>query len=58
MARPTPTQQVVLWILAAIVGLLVADLLHAGLLASIGLVAAVGILIGLIWAAWSAGRPS
>jgi len=58
MARPTPTQQVVLWIVAAVVGLVLADLLHAGLLASIGLVAAAGILIGLLWAAWYARHPS
>ncbi len=58
MARPTPTQQVVLWILAAIVGLALAGLLHAGLLASVGLVAGTGILIGVAWAAWSARRPS
>jgi hypothetical protein len=58
MARPTATQQVVLWILAAILGLTLADLLQAGLLASIGLVAGTGILIGLVWAAWSARRPS
>jgi hypothetical protein len=56
MARPTATQQVVLWILAAILGLSLADLLHAGLLASMGLVAGTGILIGLVWAAWSARR--
>jgi len=57
MPRPTPTQQVLLWVVAAILGLTLASLLRAGLLASIGLVAATGILIGLGWAAWFARHP-
>jgi hypothetical protein len=58
MPRPTSTQQVLLWIVAAILGLALASLLHAGLLASVGLVAGTGILIGLGWAAWFARHPN
>jgi hypothetical protein len=47
----TLTQQVVLWVVAAIVGLALAAILHAGSLASIGLVAAAGIAIGFGFAA-------
>jgi hypothetical protein len=42
------------WLALAIVGLTLADLAHAGLLASIGLVAATGVLIGFGWAVWFA----
>jgi len=41
-----------LCIVAAVVGLALAALLHADEIGSIALVAAVGILIGLSWAAW------
>ena len=47
----TRTQQVVLWVAAAIVGLVLAAILHAGWLASVGLVAAAGIAIGFAFAA-------
>jgi hypothetical protein len=39
-------------IVAAVVGLVLAELLHADAIGSVGLVAGVGLLIGLIWAAW------
>jgi hypothetical protein len=47
----TRTQQVVLWLAAAVVGLVLAAILHAGWLASVGLVAAAGIAIGFGFAA-------
>jgi hypothetical protein len=48
----TRAQQFWLCIVAAVVGLGLAGLLHADTIGSIGLVAGVGILIGLSWAAW------
>lgn len=45
-----------LWAIAAVVGLGLAALLHAGLLASIALVAAVGIAVGAGYAALLARR--
>jgi hypothetical protein len=48
----TRAQQFWLSIVAAIVGLGLAGLLHADAIASVGLVAGVGVLIGLSWAAW------
>jgi hypothetical protein len=48
----TRVQQFWLCIVAAVVGLTLAGLLHASAIGSIGLVAGVGILIGLGWAAW------
>jgi hypothetical protein len=42
----TTAQQVVLWLVAASVGLGLSAVLHAGTLASIALVALVGIVIG------------
>jgi hypothetical protein len=51
-------QQFGLWIVAAIVGLALAGLLHADALGSIGLVAGVGILAGLGWAAWQRAARS
>jgi hypothetical protein len=47
----TLTQQIVLWIAAAVIGLALAAILHAGWLGSVGLVAAVGIAIGFAFAA-------
>jgi hypothetical protein len=58
MPRLTRSQQLVLWLAATILGLTLADLLHAGVLASVALVAATGILIGLGWAAWFARHPN
>ncbi len=52
MAGMNRIQQLCLWIVAAVLGLGIADLLHANALASIGLVAAVGIIIGVGFAAW------
>lgn len=43
----TTAQQVVLWIVAASSGLGLSAIVHAGTLASMGLVALVGIIIGL-----------
>jgi hypothetical protein len=48
----TRVQQFWLCIVAAVVGLGLAALLHADAVGSIALVAGVGILIGLSWAAW------
>jgi hypothetical protein len=42
-----------LWLPAAIIGLGLAEALHAGVVASIAVVAGVGILLGLLWAAWT-----
>jgi membrane protease YdiL (CAAX protease family) len=47
MSELTRAQQITSWIVAAVVGLGLAAILHAGWLASVGLVAAVGIAIGL-----------
>jgi hypothetical protein len=47
----TRTQQIALWVTAAVVGLALAAILHAGWLASVGLVAAVGIALGFGFAA-------
>jgi hypothetical protein len=55
----TPAQQVVLWLVAAAVGLGLAQATNAGTWGSIGLVAGVGILLGIGVAAWQAqGRRS
>ena len=51
MSQLTRAQQVTSWIVAAVVGLGLAAILHAGWLASVGLVAAVGIAIGFGFAA-------
>jgi hypothetical protein len=48
----TRTQQIALWITAAAIGLVLAAALNASLLGSVGLVALVGILIGIGFAAW------
>jgi hypothetical protein len=48
----TRAQQFWLCIVAAVIGLGLAALLHADALGSVALVAGVGILIGLSWAAW------
>jgi hypothetical protein len=47
------SQMIFLWLPAAVVGLVLAEALHAGVVASVGLVAGVGILFGLLWAAWA-----
>jgi hypothetical protein len=47
----TLAQQVVLWVAAAVIGLALAAILNTGWLASVGLVAAVGIAIGFGFAA-------
>jgi hypothetical protein len=57
MARLTRGQQLALWFAAAILGLALANLLDADLLGSIGLVAGVGILIGVAVGAWIARHP-
>jgi FtsH-binding integral membrane protein len=49
--QPTRTQQIWLWIAAAIIGLTLGAILHAGYLADIGLVAAAGIALGIGFAA-------
>lgn len=49
---------ILLWAPAAVVGLVLAEALDAGYLASVGLVAGVGILAGLLWAAWAQLRNS
>lgn len=51
-------QQVWLWSIAAVVGLVLAAILDAGYLASVGLVAGVGILLGIGFAAWSSRQRS
>ncbi len=54
-------QQIWLWIAAAIIGLALATLLNASLLGSVGLVAAVGILLGMgagAWELWQRSRRS
>jgi hypothetical protein len=45
-------QQLVLWTVAAVVGLGLSEILHANTLATIALVAGVGIAVGLVFAAW------
>jgi hypothetical protein len=50
--------QVAVVIVAAVVGLGLAEVTHAGTLGSIGLVALVGILIGFGLAAWQRSRQN
>jgi hypothetical protein len=57
MEKLSRKQQWWLWGIAAVVGLVLAAVLNAGYLATIGLVAGVGILLGFGFAAWSARRP-
>jgi FtsH-binding integral membrane protein len=45
--QPTRTQQIWLWVTAAIVGLTLGEIVHAGYLADVGLVAAAGIVLGV-----------
>jgi hypothetical protein len=53
----TRTQQVLVALFAAILGLAIGAILHAGAVAEIGLVALVGVVIGIFIAArQSAGR--
>jgi hypothetical protein len=47
-----------LWLPAAVIGLVLAEAIHAGVVASVGLVAGVGILFGLLWAAWAQRQNS
>jgi hypothetical protein len=49
--QPTRTQQIWLWVAAAIVGLTLGTILHTGYLGDIGLVAAAGIVLGFGFAA-------
>ena len=51
MEQPTRTQQIWLWVAAAIVGLTLGTILHAGYLGDVGLVAAAGIVLGFGFAA-------
>jgi hypothetical protein len=44
--RLTRSRQIVLWVAAAVIGLVLATIFNAGWLATVGLVAAVGIAIG------------
>jgi hypothetical protein len=54
-----PAQPIWLWVAAAIIGLVLATVVNAGALATVGLVGGVGIVIGLGFAAWQARqRPS
>ena len=56
MQQPTRTQQVWLWSVAAIIGLGLGEILHAGDVGSVALVAGVGILIGIGFAATQRSR--
>jgi len=49
--QPTRTQQIWLWVAAAIVGLTLGTILNASYLGDIGLVAAAGIVLGFGFAA-------
>lgn len=52
------SQMIFLWLPAAVIGLVLAEAIHAGVVASVGLVAGVGILFGLLWAAWAQRQNS
>jgi len=49
--QPTRTQQIWLWIAAVIIGLTLGEIVHAGYLANVALVAAAGIALGFGFAA-------
>jgi hypothetical protein len=49
--QPTRTQQIWLWVAAAIIGLTLGEIVHADYLADVALVAAVGIALGFGFAA-------
>jgi hypothetical protein len=49
--QPTRTQQIWLWVAAAIIGLTIGEIVNAGYLADVGLVAAAGIALGFGFAA-------
>lgn len=51
MQQPTRTQQIWLWVAAAIIGLTIGEIVNAGYLADVGLVAAAGIALGFGFAA-------
>lgn len=51
MEQPTRTQQIWLWVAAAVVGLTIGAIVHAGYLGDVGLVAAAGIVLGFGFAA-------
>ena len=51
MEQPTRTQQIWLWVAAAVVGLVLGAILHADYLGDVGLVAAAGIVLGIGFAA-------
>ncbi|HXW57965.1 MAG TPA: hypothetical protein VEJ23_00670 [Solirubrobacteraceae bacterium] len=54
----TGKQQIPLLVIAVLVGLGLGELLHASVLGSVALVAAVGILLGIGLAAWQRGARS
>jgi hypothetical protein len=49
--QPTRTQQIWLWVAAAVIGLALGTVLHASYLGDVGLVAAAGIVLGIGFAA-------
>lgn len=51
MEQPTRTQQIWLWVAAAVIGLALGAVLHASYLGDVGLVAAAGIVLGFGFAA-------
>jgi hypothetical protein len=53
MRQPTTLQMLLLCLPAIVLGLGLSEALHASSLASVGLVAGIGILTGLAWAGWS-----
>ena len=51
MEQPTRTQQIWLWVAAAVIGLALGAILDADYLGDVGLVAAAGIVLGIGFAA-------
>jgi hypothetical protein len=49
--QPSRTQQLWLWVAAAVIGLTVGAIVHASYIGEIGLVAAAGIVLGVGFAA-------
>jgi hypothetical protein len=49
--QPTRTQQIWLWVAAAVIGLALGAIVHASYLGDVGLVAAAGIVLGIGFAA-------
>jgi hypothetical protein len=58
MQQPTRTQQIWLGLAAAVIGLALGAILHAGYLADVGLVAAAGIALGFGFAASQRAKRS